>query len=113
MEGKRLATTRTETYMALITIAALFIPGFVDEEMPLLVALLIIASVFVTSLFSVSRRRYSWIVAFLYYVFMIPILLYFIDQITPFAMILSLAIFIALAFMAFSENERIVHKIFL
>ena len=113
MEGKRPATTRTELYMLLITLAVLLILGIVDVEMPFIPFLSVALSLFVTALFMISRKRYSWIVAFLYYVFMIPLLLYFHNQIDPLATILLLATYVALALMAFSENERLVHKIFL
>ncbi len=113
MEGKRPATTRIEAYMLLISIATFCISGLTDEEMPLPVFLAIFVSMIVTALFMVSRKRYSWIVTLLYYVFMILLSLYYMEHLGTFVFFLLFGTNIALAFMAFSENERLVHKIFL
>lgn len=99
--------------MLLITVATFCISGLTDEEMTFPVLLAMFVSMFVTVLFTVSRKRYSWIVALLYYVFMILLSLYYMEHLGTLVFLLLFATNIALAFMAFSENERLVHKIFL
>ena len=113
MEGKKLATTRTESLMIAISTVAVIIIGILEGEVPNYIALLVFVSIAVTVFFSASRKRYSWIVTLFYYVFMIVLVLCSRNQIYPLSTITLLAEHIFLAFLAFSEDERLIHKIFL
>ncbi len=114
MKEKRVATTKSELIMVLVSVLGFFALGLLVEPSPT-------EDIFFFSLFGMFivlpillgiRKRYSWFLTLFYYLYMIVLTLLFSMQHPTSVTLVSILVFLILIGNTLSENERLIHKVF-
>ncbi len=114
MKEKRVATTKPELIMVLVSFLGLILMWLLDElsRTEDIFYYSWLGMFIVLPIFLVIRKRYSWFLTLFYYLCMVAITLLFSMQ-HPFSITLvSILVLLILIGITLSENERLIHKVF-
>lgn len=115
MTERRVATTNLELTMLLLSFAGLIVMALLDDLDRLADTFYYsyFGSFIVLPVFLYFRKRWSWILALLYFLYMFVLTLLLLIQHPIVVTFVYSSLFLFLVIATLSENERIIHKVFI